>query len=105
MPLRTRHREALNGILDPIAMTRPRRSGGDLRRGGLPYSPINNMKQICEDPHIAYRKMLVDIDQPRVSRMRIAASPIRMSETPGEVYAPAPLLAQHTDEVLKALLG
>ena len=28
-----------------------------------------------------------------------------MTETPGEVYAPAPLLGQHTDEVLKALLG
>jgi CoA:oxalate CoA-transferase len=72
---------------------------------GLPYSPINNLKQISEDPHIAYRKMLVEIDQPRVGKMRIANSPIHMSETPGEVYAPAPLLGQHTDEVLKSLLG
>jgi len=105
-PLRTRHREALNGILDPIMMTKTTPEWGEIfEKEGLPYSPINNMKQICEDPHIAYRKMLVDIDQPRVGRMRIAASPIRMSETPGEVYAPAPLLGQHTDEVLKALLG
>ena len=105
-PLRTRHREALNGILDPIMMTKTTPEWEEIfEKEGLPYSPINNMKQICEDPHIAYRKMLVDIDQPRVGRMRIAASPIRMSETPGEVYAPAPLLGQHTDEVLKALLG
>ena len=105
-PLRTRHREALNGILDPIMMTKTTPEWGEIfEKEGLPYSPINNMKQICEDPHIAYRKMLVDIDQPRVGRMRIAASPIRMTETPGEVYAPAPLLGQHTDEVLKALLG
>jgi len=105
-PLRTRHREALNGILDPIMMTKTTPEWGEIfEKEGLPYSPINNMKQSCEDPHIAYRKMLVDIDQPRVGRMRIAASPIRMSETPGEVYAPAPLLGQHTDEVLKALLG
>jgi len=105
-PLRTRHREALNGILDPIMMTKTTPEWGEIfEKEGLPYSPINNMKQICEDPHIAYRKMLVDIDQPRVGRMRIAASPIRMSETPCEVYAPAPLLGQHTDEVLKALLG
>ena len=105
-PLRTRHREALNGILDPIMMTKTTPEWGEIfEKEGLPYSPINNMKQICEDPHIAYRKMLVDIDQPRVGRMRIAASPIRMSETPGEVYAPAPLLGQHTDAVLKALLG
>ena len=105
-PLRTRNRKALNEILDPIMMTKTTAEWEAIfEEEGLPYSPINNMKQICEDPHIAYRKMLVEIDQPRVGKMRIAASPIRMSETPGEVYAPAPLLGQHTDEVLKALLG
>ncbi|OPY05008.1 MAG: Succinyl-CoA:(R)-benzylsuccinate CoA-transferase subunit BbsF [Syntrophaceae bacterium PtaB.Bin038] len=105
-PLRTRNRKALNEILDPIMMTKTTAEWEAIfEKEGLPYSPINNMKQICEDPHIAYRKMLVEIDQPRVGKMRIAASPIRMSETPGEVYAPAPLLGQHTDEVLKALLG
>ncbi|MBW2651370.1 MAG: CoA transferase, partial [Deltaproteobacteria bacterium] len=32
-------------------------------------------------------------------------SPIHLSETPGEVYAPAPLLGQHSEEVLKEILG
>jgi crotonobetainyl-CoA:carnitine CoA-transferase CaiB-like acyl-CoA transferase len=66
---------------------------------------INSIKEICEDPHIAYRRMLVEIDQPIVGKMRIANSAIRMSETPGEVYAPAPVLGQHTDEVLQRVLG
>lgn len=38
----------------------------------LPFSPINKLKQICEDPHIKYRNMLVEIDQPVVGKMRIA---------------------------------
>jgi crotonobetainyl-CoA:carnitine CoA-transferase CaiB-like acyl-CoA transferase len=37
--------------------------------------------------------------------MRIVGSPIRLSETPGEVYAPAPLLGQHSEEVLQTILG
>jgi CoA:oxalate CoA-transferase len=49
--------------------------------------------------------MLVDIDQPHVGKMRIVGSPIRLSETPGEVYAPAPLLGQHSDEILEKILG
>jgi CoA:oxalate CoA-transferase len=72
---------------------------------GLPYSPINNLKEICEDPHITYRNMLVEIDQPGVDKMKIAGSQICLSETPGEVYAPAPLLGQHSEEVLKEILG
>jgi CoA:oxalate CoA-transferase len=72
---------------------------------GLPYSPINNMKEICEDPNITYRNMLVDIDQPGAGKMKIVGSPINLSETPGEVYAPAPLLGQHSEEVLREILG
>jgi CoA:oxalate CoA-transferase len=71
----------------------------------IPYSPINNLQQICEDAHIQHRRMLVEIDQPLVGKMEICASPLKLSETPGEVYAPAPLLGQHTDEVLRDLLG
>jgi CoA:oxalate CoA-transferase len=71
----------------------------------IPYSPINNLQQICEDAHIQHRKMLVEIDQPVVGKMRISASPFKLSDTPGEVYAPAPMLGQHSDEVLQGLLG
>ncbi len=105
-PQRTKNRNALNAILDPIMATKTTAEWEAIfEKEGLPYSPINNLKQICEDPHIAYRRMLVEIDQPRVGKMRIAGSPIKMSETPGEVYMPAPLLGQHTAEVLKSLLG
>jgi CoA:oxalate CoA-transferase len=47
----------------------------------------------------------VEIDQPEVGKMTITGSPIRLSETPGEVYAPAPLLGQHTEEILRDILN
>jgi CoA:oxalate CoA-transferase len=73
-------------------------------KADLPYSPINNMKEICEDPLIAHRGMLAEVDQPVAGKMRIAHSPIRLSKTPGQVREPAPLLGQHTKEILREML-
>lgn len=105
-PLRTKNRNELNAILEPVLKTRTTAEWGKIfTDAGLPFSPINSIKEICDDAHIAYRNMLVEIDQPIVGKMRIANSPIRLSETPGGVYAPAPVLGEHTDEVLKSVLG
>ena len=105
-PLRTQHRKELEQVLIPEFRKRTRAEWLELLgKANLPHSPANNVKEICEDPHIAHRKMLVEVDQPRVGKMRIVGSPIRLSETPGEVYAPAPLLGQHSEEVLQTILG
>jgi CoA:oxalate CoA-transferase len=104
-PLRTENIGALIPILGEILMGKTTREWSEIfERADLPYSPINSIKDICDDPHIRHRKMLVEIDQPVAGKMRIAGSPIRLSETPGDVYAPAPLLGQHSEEVLRNIL-
>jgi CoA:oxalate CoA-transferase len=105
-PLRTENKKELIPILAEELKKKSTSEWSEIfDNAGLPYSPINNMKDICEDPNIAYRKMLVDIDQPGVGKLKIAGSPIRLSETPGEVYAPAPLLGEHSQQVLQEILG
>ncbi len=105
-PLRTKNRRELNIILDPVMKTKTTAEWEKIfEEASLPFSPINNLKQICEDPHIKHRNMLVEIDQPVVGKMRIANSPIRLSETPGQVYAPAPVLGEHSEDVLRTVLG
>jgi len=105
-PLRTQNRRELNVILEPVLKSKTTAEWERIFEGaGVPYSPINDLRQICEDPHIRHRGMLAEIDQPTVGKLRIVNSPIRLSETPGEVYAPAPLLGQHTEAVLREVLG
>jgi CoA:oxalate CoA-transferase len=105
-PLRTQHRKDLEQILIAEFRKKTRSEWLELLgKAGLPHSPANNIKEICEDPHIAYRNMLVEIDQPQVGKMRIVGSPIRLSETPGEVYSPAPMLGQHSEDILENTLG
>ena len=104
--LRSRNRKTLIEIVEKEMVKRTTRAWSNLlERESIPHSPINNIKQVCEDPCINHRKMLAEMEQPQMGRIKIAGSPIRLSETPGEVYAPAPLLGEHTEEILKNLLN
>jgi len=103
--LRTENRKTLITILNEEMEKRTAKEWGMIfEKEGIPYSPINTVKDICEDPHIEHRKMLVEIDQPVVGRMKICGSPFRLSETPGKVVAPAPMLGEHSEQILRELL-
>jgi CoA:oxalate CoA-transferase len=105
-PLRTKHvRELISIISEDISKKTTKEWSELFEKADLPYSPVNSIKDICADPHIRYRNMLVEIDQPKVGKMTITGSPIHLSETPGEVYAPAPLLGEHTEEILRDILN
>jgi CoA:oxalate CoA-transferase len=105
-PLRCDHRQELIPLLAQEMVKKPAADWCALfEKHGIPYSPINTLQQICEDPHIAHRQMLTTITQPLVGKMQICASPLKLSETPGEVYAPAPMLGQHSAAVLREVLG
>ena len=105
-PVRCENKEELSDILGMEMKKKTTKEWVALfDEADLPYAPINNMKDICEDPIIAHRGMLAEVDQPVAGKMRIANSPIRLSETPGRVLSPAPDLGQHSEEVLRELLG
>lgn len=72
---------------------------------GVPAGPIYNIKQVTEDPHIAgAREMFVEMEHPVAGKMKITGNQVKLSETPVQFKAPAPLLGQHTDEILRELL-
>ena len=73
---------------------------------GVPAGPIYDIKQVTEDPHIAgAREMFVEIDHPVAGKMKITGNQIKLSATPVTYHDPAPLLGQHTDEILTEFLG
>ena len=62
-------------------------------------------KVVSEDPHLKERDYWVYLDHPEVGVQQHCGIPWRMSRTDGNVRAPAPLIGQHTDEVLTQVLG
>jgi formyl-CoA transferase len=72
----------------------------------IPCAPLYNVKDVVEDPHIAgARRMIRSVEHPIAGVTKLVGSPINLSETPAEIYSPAPLLGEHTDEVLKDVLN
>jgi len=105
-PARTENIKALAGVIQEEMNKKTTAKWIDIfKKAELPYSPINNMKKICEDPIIKHRNMLVEVEQPIAGKVKIAGSPIHLSETPGKIYAHAPLLGEHTEEILREILG
>ena len=72
---------------------------------GIPMGAINTIDKIVAHAQVAARGALVDSTHPVAGTIQVVGPPVRMSETPGSVRTPAPLLGEHTDEVLRELLG
>ena len=72
---------------------------------GIPCGPLNTIAEAAEHPQVRAREMLVEVDHPVAGKLRLANTPIKLSRTPGGIKGPAPAIGQHTDEVLRDLLG
>ncbi len=70
---------------------------------GFPAGPIHNYKQVFEDEHTKARNMMVEMDHPIEGKIKGLGIPVKLSETPGQIRRPAPLLGEHTEETLGRL--
>jgi crotonobetainyl-CoA:carnitine CoA-transferase CaiB-like acyl-CoA transferase len=71
----------------------------------VPVGAINNIAQSLEEPQVIARGLMVKIPHPKNPDFAMVGSPIKLSGTPVEYVRPAPMLGQHTDEVLGERLG
>ena len=98
---RVRHRAALAERIESITTERP--CGHWLAlfdASEIPCGSINDYAQVFADPQVVARGMVVDTEHPTLGHLRTLGSPIKMSATPPVVSRRAPLLGEHTDEVL-----
>lgn len=72
----------------------------DFDAARIPAGPINSIGEMAADPQTLAREMVVELDHPKAGRTRTLGLPIKLSDTPGSVRRPAPMLGQHTREVL-----
>ena len=103
---RNNNRASLIGRLQDAFLTRSYEEWeAVLVPAGIPMGAINTIARVVEHPQVAARGALVESEHPTAGKVRMVGPVVRMSETPGAVRQPAPLLGQHTAEVLRERLG
>jgi formyl-CoA transferase len=74
-----------------------------LMAAGVPAGPVQTADEIFACPHVAARKMLVEVDDPQLGTVKFARTPVRLSDAAEVEGRPAPALGEHTAEILSRI--
>jgi crotonobetainyl-CoA:carnitine CoA-transferase CaiB-like acyl-CoA transferase len=100
--LRVRNRAALVAQIEAITVQQTREYWlAQFDAAGIPCGPINTYAEAFADPQIQSRQMVVEVEHPTLGLLRMPGAPVKMSETPPRANRRAPLLGEHTREVLR----
>jgi crotonobetainyl-CoA:carnitine CoA-transferase CaiB-like acyl-CoA transferase len=72
---------------------------------GVPAGRIRTVAEVCESEHLKARGMIVTLPHPKAGKLRVLGVPVRLHATPGKAATAPPLLGQHTERVLRTVLG
>jgi crotonobetainyl-CoA:carnitine CoA-transferase CaiB-like acyl-CoA transferase len=72
---------------------------------GIPAGLIKSVAEVCESEHLKARGMIVTLPHPRAHKVTVMGVPVRLHATPGKAATAPPLIGQHTDAVLRRLVG
>lgn len=100
-PLRTQNWEELFEILRSVFSQYTTSEALAIIEGaGVPCGPLQDIGQVFHDPHVRQREMIVPVEHPVAGPVWMAGTPLKLSRTPGKIERPAPMLGEHTLEVL-----
>ena len=71
-----------------------------LEKAGMVAGPINNIAQVYDDPQVIAREMKVDLEDPDLGTLHNIGIPVKLSATPGRIRRRAPMLGEHSWEIL-----
>lgn len=95
-----------NGIVSDFVKTFNRNELQSLLDSyGVPISPINSIEDIFKNPQFKSRENIVEIEHPRLGSIKMPGIVPKFSETPGMIRNVGPDLSEHTDQILKDLIG
>ena len=103
---RVKNRAQLVPILEAVMKTRAKADWlTALEAAKVPCGAINNLAEVFADPQVNARGMVTTWQHPVKADLRLVASPLKLSATPVRCDLPPPLLGQHTQDVLRTVLG
>lgn len=103
---RVQNRVVIVPLLAEVFATRPAAEWMALfAEVGIPAAPINNIREVFENEQVQARQRVQHIPHPTAGQIPQIASPMNFLTAPLEMRLPPPLLGQHNQEILRAVLG
>lgn len=96
--------EEISSNLRQVFLTKTRDEWFDfLAEKDVPVGKVYALNEVFSDPQVLHRQMVVEIEHPRVGKVKQPGIAIKLSETPGKVRRLAPIFGEHTEEILTEL--
>jgi len=103
-PLRVRNADVLQELIEAVLVTQPTAHWVEkLDAAGVPGGPVYTYDQTLADPQVQHRRMVYDIEHPKIGMMKTLGLPLKSNGELTAIRKPAPLLGQHSREVLRDL--
>ncbi len=101
---RLKNKDELIPIIQEVMKTKSKQEWKHLLdEAGIPNGPINDVKEALETEQAKARDMVVSINHPTISELKLVGSPIKLSKTPVQIKKHPPLHGEHTKEILAGL--
>jgi len=101
LPSRLKNVELLQEEIETVFKSQPTAHWwAKLDAAGVPGGPVYTYEQCLDDPHMVAREMVMEMDHPKIGRMKAMGHPVKSSGEFTKIRMPAPLLGEHTSAVL-----
>ncbi|XP_012533388.1 succinate--hydroxymethylglutarate CoA-transferase [Monomorium pharaonis] len=104
--VRVKNRTELLAILRDTLKKKTNQDWSAILKGAsFPYGAVNNIREVFDDPHVKYIKLVQEVDHPVAGKVKLVGPPVTYSYATNIVRSPPPALGQHTSEVLRNILN
>jgi crotonobetainyl-CoA:carnitine CoA-transferase CaiB-like acyl-CoA transferase len=101
---RKQHEAPLLAVVEPAVRKRAAEElEAALLVAGIPCARVNNFKEVFDDPHIVARRVVSDVDHPRLGKMKAVRNPVLLDRDGPDLHRPSPMLGEHSEEILREL--
>ncbi len=98
------HRDRIHRIIEAITVTRTTDEWLEIMLGlDLWVAKVNDQKEVVNDPQVIHNHTFVEIEHPKAGKIKVTNIPFTMSETPGQIKRPSPMIGEHGEDILTEL--